>query len=172
MKQINQIKFGEHFMFTSSASLRELIQPLAPYGITHLTITIIRKDKVYGSTVEFLSTDPGIMKPFIDERLYEEIHGGDWNQFIDCALLVKTYSKSSENLRNFESIQRMQYGIAYGIDFIKTFNNRTEIFYFASTPDNYAIENFYINNIDLLNQFIFSIREKAARLFLDSYRYN
>jgi len=66
------------------------------------------------------------------------------------------------------------FNIAHGITLIKHFNNYEEHFSFATTRDNLAINNFYMNSMPLLERFIIYFREKARDIIklIENYSVN
>lgn len=170
MLQIEEIKIGKHFMFNSKPFLQEFLQPLLAFGITHLTIIIMRKNKGQEDSIEFMSSDPRIFEPYISEKYYRHLQGGEPDKFIECNVLTKAYTQDNHITGEFSSIQKNQFNIGHGIDLIRKFKDRCEIYYFASTPDNGKIENFYLNNLNLLDSFILNFRENATELLQKSYQ--
>lgn len=60
-------------------------------------------------------------------------------------------------------------GLGNGFTIVRQEDEYCDYFHFASTPDNDAINNFYLNNIDLLEKFVlyFEQKTKELRLMVD-----
>ena len=67
----------------------------------------------------------------------------------------------------FQSIfkeARSFYNIDNVIAITKPGINFCEFFFFAGEPNNFELENFYLNNLDLLDRFILFFKDKGANL--------
>lgn len=58
------------------------------------------------------------------------------------------------------------FGLAHGFSIIKKHDHFSEFFGFTTTPDNPNIQNWYYNNIDILENFILYFKEQASDLIL------
>jgi len=171
ISDIANIELEKHFVSTSSSAVDEIISPLKVYGISHLSLSILRDHDKKGGTIEFLSSDPRMLQPYIDNKVYKEFLGAGCQNYIDCAVLSKTVEETSPLLAQLATIQGESYKFGNGIDVIQTFEDRCEVYYFASDIDRHHMQEFYLNNIDFLRQFIFLFREKAKVLFNKSREY-
>lgn len=61
-------------------------------------------------------------------------------------------------------IARESFNIDNGFTMAEYSSTYCDLYYFSSTRDNYNIQNFYLNNIDLLNLFILYFKDRAAKL--------
>jgi DNA-binding CsgD family transcriptional regulator len=61
-------------------------------------------------------------------------------------------------------IAREEYKHDHGITLINRYNNFTEFCYFAASPENQHVNLFYINNRDVLQQFVLYFKDKSAAL--------
>jgi hypothetical protein len=59
---------------------------------------------------------------------------------------------------------RFNYNIDHGFTIIKSSENREEHFNFATTRDNYEINNFYLQHREILERFILYFRDKAKKI--------
>ncbi len=62
------------------------------------------------------------------------------------------------------TVARSDYNIDHGFTVITAYEGYIEFQYFASTRENQAINNFYVNNLDILNSFGAFFRERASKI--------
>ncbi len=61
-------------------------------------------------------------------------------------------------------IAREQYNIDHGLTIVLKYSHYAEFYYFATHPDNIEVNNFYVNNLDILKSFIQYFKDKAYHI--------
>ncbi len=155
MKGIN---LKNHFALISSYEVEQICAPiLKPIGITYFNYIKIYKD---GSR-ELLTNNAAWIGHFYSNALFET------TAIVDIEyLLPKGYFLWSE-LKNDDKAYvqgRELFNIDNGISFVVKKKEATLLYIFASTANNYSINNFYIRNIDLLKRFILYFCDKSSFL--------
>lgn len=82
------------------------------------------------------------------------------NHFVNDSPIELWFLKESNE---FWKDTRDNFNIGNGITIEKNGSHYKELFYFSAHKDNYDINNFYLNNLDLLNKFIFYFKDKASK---------
>lgn len=128
----------------------------------HFGIHSLVYHKLYddGSEIK-LGTNPLWLEHFLKYNLFQhstfEHHPSLYQSGYVLWSQLKTHSKVLSDARK-------QFGIANGITFIKKFDGGCEFFFFGTAPANNNMGHFYLNNIDILENFIRYFKQKAAPL--------
>lgn len=157
------INLKEHHALTSSASVKELVNPLLEsIGITYFNyIKVHNKD----CSRELLTNNPEWIDHFYQNALFNSVGAMDVEH-----LLPKGYFLWSEpNSKDPIYLQgRDFFNIDHGISFIVKRKDVTYLYVFASSRERYAINNFYVGNIDLLQNFIHYFNDEARPLIKEA----
>lgn len=152
---VEQKDLKHHSLFVNAKDVKELVAPLAQYGVTDLSYERIDAD---GGIVN-LSSMPVIEEIFIQQKLYHHAFGATYDQYTAgyflgdfCGLeLDFTQALRAQNLWHILMV-------------VQRHATHTEIISFATHTKHSGINHFYINNLDIFEKFILSFKEKAARL--------
>lgn len=160
---MNGINLTQHFSLTSSSLLKEICDPLLnPIGITYFNyIKIYNQD----CSREMLTNKPEWTNHFYSNELYNSVGAVDVEH-----LLPKGYFLWSEMDSKDPIYQqgREFFNIDNGVTFVIKRKEATLLYIFAANRDNYAINNFYISNIDLLQRFIHYFTNQAQQLIQEA----
>lgn len=160
---MNGINLTQHFSLTSSSLLKEICDPLLnPIGITYFNyIKIYNQD----CSREMLTNKPEWTNHFYSNALYNSVGAVDVEH-----LLPKGYFLWSEMDAKDPIYQqgREFFNIDNGVTFVVKRKEATLLYIFAANRDNYAINNFYISNIDLLQRFIHYFTNQAQQLIKEA----
>ncbi len=139
------LDFHRYVITTEASDVRSLIKPLEKFNIIYLLLIRIYPDD---SRIA-LSTHPQASKHFVKQKYYEQglcgnfesYHSGNtlWSAIHPCDFF--------HDLREFFHIDN-------GIIITKKNPHYCDMFYFASTPNNQKILNFYLNNMNIFDSFI------------------
>jgi DNA-binding CsgD family transcriptional regulator len=157
------IDLENNFSLTSSNHVKEICDPiLNPIGITYFNYI-----KIYNSDCsrEILTNKPEWINHFYKNELYNSVGAIDVEH-----LLPKGYFLWSEvDSKDIIYQQgREFYNIDNGITFVVKRKDTTILYIFAANRDDFAINNFYAGNIDLLQRFIHYFTNQAQCLIKEA----
>ncbi|HEM7073816.1 TPA: helix-turn-helix transcriptional regulator [Legionella pneumophila] len=157
------INLQKHHALTSSTNVKELFNPL----LESIGITYFNYIKIYNDDCsrELLTNNPEWIDHFYKNSLFNSIGAVDVEH-----LLPKGYFLWSElDCKDPIYLQgRDFFNIDNGISFIIKREDVTYLYIFASSKDQYAINNFYAGNIDLFQRFIHYFNDKAYSLIKEA----
>lgn len=142
-----------------SQELCDLARPLKVFGIHYFNHIRIFSD---GSRVS-LGTNGSWLKHFFDNAYYKIGNFSSKTSSLDYNYLLWKLLPSDGVLE----VASKEFNIDNGITFIEKKQLHTDLYLFASTRNNDAVNNFYINNLDILKHFINYYNEKS-RLLISS----
>lgn len=153
------VDIEKHFSIKSSVNVKEICDSvLSSIGITYFNYI-----KVYHNDCsrELLTNNPEWIKHFYKEGLYHSVGAIDVEH-----LLPKGYFLWSElNEKDPVYLEGRDYfNIDNGISFVIKRPSVTYLYIFASSQENYKINNFYSGNIDLLKRFIHYFTDRGQDL--------
>jgi DNA-binding CsgD family transcriptional regulator len=152
---MNIILPNNHLSLTSQNDMDEICKPLKSLGITFFNYIKNYQD---GSQITLANAAYWI-RHFYDHKLYTigtyENNPDDYysGYGLWSTLVHETISEHARNLN-----------IDHGITLIQKCKGNSEFYCFGTTRENDKIVNFYLNNIDLLQRFVFYFKDKAAHL--------
>ena len=161
MCQTNELKFERHISASFAQDLTDLLSPLKYCcNINHFAY-----QKLYATKeVEFVTTHPDITDFFWQNKFYEKIFFGNIDNYKTGHYLM--------TLLNDQHIEKVTQAIKQGFNIDNNFvviKKRTdfcEFYYFATKKENNTINGFYLNNIDLFENFILYFKEKAHKMLV------
>lgn len=143
------INLEKHHALMSSSGVSDICSPL----LSLIGITYFNYIKIYNNDCsrELLTNNPDWIKHFYKHALYNSLGAIDIEH-----LLPKGYFLWSElDVKDSIYIQgRDFFNIDHGISFVVKRSDVTYLYIFASDKENHQINNFYVENIDLLQRFI------------------
>lgn len=146
----------KHLFLTASSDMNEIISPLNKYNIIYFTYN---KNYTDGTRIR-LTTHANHLKVFLENE-YFRTGNIDANPqlYLNQAILFSTLKNQAlvEWLRN-------DFGIENGIYIVRKSELFTEFFSFAASLNNSQIVNFYLNNLDFMQNFCDYFKEKAKFL--------
>lgn len=152
------LNLSNHFSITSSKEVQQICyDPLSSIGVTYFNYIKIAHD---GSR-ELLTNNADWIDHFYKNSLYKSVGVIDIEY-----LLPKGYFLWSE-LKNDDPAYtqgRELFNIDNGLSFVVKKQTETILYIFASTRDQYTINNFYVRNIDLFKRFILYFNDKGSEL--------
>jgi DNA-binding CsgD family transcriptional regulator len=150
----NTCKFDKTIASKVAFDMQTLAEPLLKY----FNITMFGYMKIYTDNTQVsVSTHPHWLKCF-----FENIHSrGAYNKI--SSALIEGYHLWSQLVDQLgPSIMRTDFKLDHGITLVKKNKDDTaEVFSFASSPKNNGIITWYLNNLDILEIFTHSFKEKA-----------
>ncbi len=144
-----------HPFFTSNVEMESLIAPLKKYNINYFTYRKFYND----NTRIFLGTRPDWLDIFFTKKMY-------LNGNTEAApSLYKRQAVLWSTLPN-QTIFHIARGIGidHGIYLIYPGVDYCEFFAFATTPSHHDTVNFYLNNLDVLENFTLYFKDQAKLL--------
>ncbi len=151
-----------HFSLNASSEVGEICNsPLQSIGITYFNYIKIYQD---GSR-DLLTNNAPWIDHFYRNALYQSAATVDIEH-----LLPKGYFLWSELERSdpIYSQGRESFNIDNGVSFVIKRKDATLLYIFASTRENYTINNYYLRNIDLFKRFILFFNDKGSDLIKKS----
>ena len=156
---MNGVNLNNHFSLNSVSDVRAICDPvLKPLGITYFNyIKIYNED----CSRELLTNNAEWIDHFYQHALYASAGAVDIEH-----LLPKGYFLWSELNGNDPVYLRGRdlFNIDNGITFVIKRKDATFLYIFASSRDKYAINNFYLGHIDLLQHFLHYFNDQAHEL--------
>lgn len=149
-----------YLMMHSAEDMFALAQPLnSIIDITHFSYHRLYKN----NTRIHLSTHPDFIDFFHKNKLYK---------FSSTSLTFDNYKSGyyildnllTKDLNLIISLTLEIFDYYHPFLVIKKNDHYCEFFYFSTNFDNYVANNFYLNNIDLFEKFIFYFKNKASKL--------
>lgn len=151
-----------HIFFSSSINVAEICKPLLNYGIIYFTYTRSYKD---GGRI-YLTTHPKILSGYIKNKSY--LIGnceGKPTSYTSQTILWSTLPEQEVFNKNAR-----KYGVDHGIFIFESKIDYCEIYGFATTKENYFINNTYLNKLEQLKKFISYFKDKASDILNKSER--
>ncbi len=167
IKNINDVSLESLPVYKMSSHIDDIIKPLKRFGITHFTVNYNRKYGKQNNTMEVLTNMPEIFKIYVDDKYYHHLASGFPDDYVpgyfmwsDISYGVNVHSK----VREFSSILYNSYNIGSGIDIVKTYEDRTEIYFFAGPSyfNGILLDSLFLNHMDILERFILYFQNVAA----------
>lgn len=160
---MNGLDLKNHYSLTSSDHVKEICNP----ALNSIGITYFNYIKIYNSDCsrELLTNNPEWIEHFYKNELFNSIGAIDVEH-----LLPKGYFLWSE-LNDKDPIYlqgRDYFNIDNGISFIIKRPDVTYLYIFASSREQYEINNFYSGNIDLFQRFIHYFNDKGQGLMKEA----
>ncbi len=155
MAKIEELNFSNHIIATSASDIRVLADPLKKFNIQHFSLVRRYPD----NSCIVLTTHPRVSEHYWKYKYYTQGLYGDFELYRSVNLLWS----SAHSFKFFHDL-RDSFGIDNGIAIIKKSLTYCDFFYFATTPNNYKIVNFYLNNLDFLESFIQMFLENGGSI--------
>ena len=156
------INLEKHFSLSSSTFVQEICNRLLnSIGITYFNyIKIYNKD----CSRELLTNNPEWIDHFYKNALYDSVGAVDVEH-----LIPKNYFLWSEmDIKDPIYLQgRDFFNIDNGITFIIKRKDVTYLYIFGSSRDQYTMNNFYLDNIDILQRFIHYFNDTAQKIITE-----
>lgn len=140
-----------------SNHIEEIIKPLHIYGITYFNhIRIFRDGSRYS-----LSNNAAWLNHFFENQYYRI--GNFSNKFLNISEIKYLLWIACPDDKVLE-VAKLYFNIANGITIYKNKTDYIDLYLFASTRENHGINNFYINNLEILEHFIYFYMEKSKTI--------
>lgn len=140
---------------TKANEIKSICSILYPFGIRHFCYLRLFKD---GSHL-LLCTDPEWVKCFYLHHYARAPYHKNPKDYISGYQLWNTAADQS-----IINVAREQFNIAHGMALVEQNTEDCELFHFATTRENSAITNFYLNNLGILQHFTLFFKERAQTL--------
>jgi len=168
---ITQVKFlpkllpKNHIVLTSSYQVQSFCKILIPYGITSFGFT-----RIYNDCSRFvLSNRPDwVCHCYNKGYVYDTRLNKHPSCYQSGIYLWDAWDPSNVEHERVGQDAGQNFNIGRGLTILEKKENWIDKFEFASTPDNYSINNFYMNNLDFLNNFIQSFKEHLNVLIMQA----
>ncbi len=155
----------KHYSRKIAGDVGEICEPLRGYGITHFLYSrlFFNDGSTYSLTNHWESYFHHCkMRYSVSPPVSEKIMS---NKFFYLPGMTRD---SGYNQASYDWINL--FDIGQPIYFIECQPNYLDFFIYGSTPDNAALINFYLNNIDMLEKFKFYFKDKANKLIAKSIK--
>jgi DNA-binding CsgD family transcriptional regulator len=151
---------NNHYFLSSANELDEILTPLKQFAI-HL-FTYLRN---YNDRSQiYLSSNASWIADYYQLGLYEtSLFELSPNQYSDGFILWPDNSplKVFQHGREF-------YNSHCGVTYTEKLHNAREFYFFSSSATQQVMQNFFINNLDILKKFILYFRDRASKILLKS----
>lgn len=164
--------YNDTYEFKTEVELRQICKPLFEKSkISFFEYGLVVKSNL---DVKWLSTNPQRTQLLLDKQslakstvqMVSDVKEKNFRYYFWDSVL--THMKSELHKRKMERYLSMSYNyfdVAHGFVIIEHSNDHSMIYSFGTTVKNESVREFYLNNIDFLENFIFYFKEKSAGLF-------
>lgn len=141
-------KISTHPCLQYADELRTICQPLNQINITYFGYAFIDKQGQFS----VLNNDPHFLEHYLNKNYYNaDIHLAELNQSNNYIVLDSLeLTKESKSIND----DAMKFGIKHIFSIVEVDQRGTHYYHFANNSQDFSINQFYINNIDLLKLFI------------------
>lgn len=150
---------NNHPSFAAHSRIKELCSPLNQLGISYFSYVQVTSNKFFG-----LNTSPEMSADYIKTKAYNVDLHVEGNMYLNENDKLYTLWDALENKEKIDTRSNIQLAQKFDIAHLFTITEKTkqhtECYHFASTVENHAINQFYYNNLDLLNKFILYFKER------------
>lgn len=154
----NIILSKKHYFLTINQDIETICEPLKQFGIVYFNharffddnsayILTNGKDSIYNHVNKQYPID----KPAPKGTFGKKFH---YFPFLDSTDINSKHVHAYRNEFNLEN----------PIYFVEKYEGFTDVFVYSAMPDNLAILNFYLNNLEFLEKFKFYFKDKASKL--------
>lgn len=159
-------------MIKTSSDLKEICKPL----FDRTEITFFEYVKLSNQNIlQWSSTNPPRTQLFINNVTNDSLSavmrwiqcGNFFCYFWDSALNDIKEVASRKMIENVLSISSSEFGLGNGFVILEKSEKSTSVYSFCAPVKNEVMSQFYVNNLDLLQSFIFSFKEKTKNLLKD-----
>jgi len=155
---VNGLDFNKHLAFTSSEDVKDISKPLLDcYGLSYFNYVKIYKNSEHIT----LTTNPYWLKHFFDKQYHKVVAFEKLSSSLDQSPVIWDLFEEDNAIRHDE---REYFQIDHGATLINSTEEYNEFYYFATKPGNYGIMNFYINQSDILRNFVDYFKDQAGLL--------
>ncbi len=157
----NTSRFDNHHMFTIGDSMRQISSDfLQTHNLSHFSYI-----RVYDDNTTFsLSTHSQITKEYFERKFYTRTkYDKPKKDFSSAALLWLGFEGADSELIEYV---KEYYNVGNGLVLMKRQAGFMEQIYFASTPDNIGVNNYYLANLDEFHNFAYYFKEQAKQIIL------
>jgi DNA-binding CsgD family transcriptional regulator len=162
-------EFNKHISFLACSDINEICKPL----FAHTPITAFEYSKVYpdGSRAELSNHAAHMRNAFITRakmsRVYTPALIPENNSYLLITNWIENMTHPAQKyLQEQLNSQHELFGLGNELTIIKRHKDYVEYFHFYAASNTSGMENFYINNIELLEQFILYFIN-TARIFIN-----
>jgi len=156
----------DYFWIKKATDIVHISKPLIKFGINYFSACRIYED----GTNDCLSNNPLSQQVFLDHELWKHVFFGNVNQYRSGVVRMIDVASYDQNMINYLSLLRENLDIAHGIVIIYPKASHVEFYHFAAASENHKINHFYLNNIDILHNFVFYFNDVAKSLMNESFQ--
>jgi LuxR family quorum-sensing system transcriptional regulator SolR len=147
---------SNHISLVSAPDVKNILKPLNKYNIFYFSYT---KSYIDGSRLR-LTSDGDTLKAYFDNKMHLiGVTEAQPKLYTKQAVLWSTLPRQ----QTFQWV-REKGNIDHGVYLINPYKDHTETIGFASNPFFPEVMNFYLNNLDILENFVHSFKEQASSL--------
>jgi DNA-binding CsgD family transcriptional regulator len=159
----NMILRQDHYFLTSIRDLTEIAKPLRKLGITYFSYM---KSEPNGARI-YLESDVSTLEDYIQRKYYlagnTESNPAQYkSQCVLWSTLPKQYI--------YDGLIRVK-NVDHGMFMFDPSSDFCENYAFATHKSNYQIVNTYVNNLDVLKNFVLYFKEKAASILKEAEKH-
>lgn len=154
-----------HPCLTHANELRDICKPLHKIDITYFGYAYITKQ----SEFSVFNNHANFLEHYLLNHYYNaDIHLANLNKFNSYLVLDSIELTKQSKLINEDAVK---FGIKHIFSIFEKDETGTHCYHFANNSDSHAINQFYINNIDLLKLFIHYFHDciKSSKQLMKSY---
>lgn len=156
-KKDNFILTCDHYSRAVELAVRKICRPLLRLGITYFAYArvfynetvfglVTNWDSFYHQYTQQYAFSPPVSKLLLNKKIH----------YMPFTLQYRDYPV----IRDYREL----YDVDLPIYFIEYYQHYSDLFVFSTYSNNFDIVNFYLNNISLLEKFIFYFRHEARKL--------
>lgn len=160
IKVMGEFDYSKHYFATVRDDVQQLLKPLNQYGINYFSYSSFNRN----NEEEFLSTDFTSCMIYVNEKYYQNLFCGDPDDYQNGAVLWSDIANSCPAAAKMFGQFKQEAGVANGVVITEKYQDKAIQFYFAGDWENYWLNSFYMNNLDILYAFIRYFKESGAGL--------
>lgn len=155
---MKKYQFEKHSGILLANDLKQIALPLAKVGINYFSYTKVENGKDFYA----MTTNVEWSKKYLQEEYYNlELPSVSNLKVLNYPKILILWD-AIENNKNAEILKKAaaEFNFAHVLSVIEVGNNFYNSYCFGASPNNDSINQFYYNNLDMLNAFILYFKEK------------
>jgi len=157
---MQSFNISQHPVFTHTAEIQQLCKPLERFGITNFCYIRINDSK----KLSYIGNNPKYAEQYFTSSYYDfDLHMDQIQakEFPSTRKYILWDNISLEGKSEELYIAGLNHGICHTFSIIEYEPKIANYYHFATGPDNSQINQFYLNNVDILTHFIQFFKESV-----------
>lgn len=154
--KVEELNIAKHKMSTFTSDMLDIAKPLYKiFDLRHFSYK-----KIFpGRKISYLTTTLPTFEAFLQGRFYKQ-YNTEVERYCSGIYLFNESSVTNQSQEWF-GLMRDNYNLDNGLIIVEKRQKYVEVYYFATTPQNTAINHFYINHPEIFKNFCLYFKDKA-----------